>query len=137
MKKLITLTLMIAVVGVVFVGVSKAADPNMPERPKFDPNAVRGRVVVEKDANGVVTSAKVENRRNGPWNIVLDAKGLELAQLANKIVMVEGTVETKDGAKWVTVESYTEMKRPQKRPGDPNMPQRGPGGPDGPPEEGK
>ncbi|MFA5291816.1 MAG: hypothetical protein WC496_02130 [Phycisphaerae bacterium] len=129
MKKLITLILMVAVVGFVFVGVSKAADPNMPKRPMFDPNAIRGRVVVEKDADGAVTAVKIEHPRRGIWNVVLDAKGKELGEtMANKIVVVKGTVETKDGVKWVTVESYTEMKRPQRRPGDPNMPRR-PGGP--------
>ena len=127
-----------ALVGFTFVDVAKAADPNRPQRPQFDPNAIRGRVLVEKDAEGVVTSIKIENRRRGNWNVVLDEKGKELAQMENKIVHVVGKVEDKDGQKWVTVESFTEMKRPQ-RPGfDPNRPGRpqrpggrGPGGPNG------
>jgi len=132
MKKIVALSLMVAVVGFIFVSVSQA-EPNMP---KFDPNAIRGRVVVTLNDSGTVTAVKIENRKQGGWNVVLDAKGLELAQAANKMVSVEGTVATQDGEKWVTVESYTEMKRPQGRGGhrhggDPNGPP--PCDPNGPP----
>jgi len=135
MKKLIALVLMVSMVAFVFVDVSRAADPNMPKRPMFDPNAIRGMVVVEKDANGVITAVKVENRRRGTWNVVLDAKGKELGEtMANKLVTVIGKETTKDDQKWLTVGKYTEMKRPEGYggPGDPNRPRR-PGGPGGPP----
>jgi hypothetical protein len=127
MKKLVILFVMAAIVEFAFVGAATAADPNMPKKMPFDPNAVRGRVLVEKDANGVITSVKIQNRRFGDWNVVLDEKGKELAgTMANKFVHVEGKVETKDGAKWVTIESYKEVKRQQGRPGDPNhMPRPG------------
>jgi len=144
MKKAFVLSLMVAVLGSVFVSASQAADPNMP---KFDPNAIMGRVLVVKDDGGTVTSIKVENRRRGSWNVVLDAKGLELAQIPNKMVKVEGTVATEGTEKWVTVESYTEMTRPQgkhdrgqRHPYDPNNPPpidpnnpRPPFDPNGPP----
>lgn len=137
MKKLTILCLMAALIGFVFVDASSAADPNRPQRPRFDPNAIRGKVIVEKDAEGAISSVKIENRRFGNWNVVLDDNGKKLAEeMENKPVIVKGTVETKDGEKWVTVESYTEMKRPDRPrgPGDPNRPRppkpRAPGGPE-------
>lgn len=126
MKKLVMLVLMASVLGV--VSVSKAADPNMPQRPHFDPNSFRGRIAVTKDADGVITSVKLENRKRGTYNIVLDEKGKELGEkMADKFVSITGKETSKDGEKWLTVETYTEMQRPQGRrgPGDPNRP-RGP-----------
>jgi hypothetical protein len=123
MKKLMILLVMAAMVNFAIVGVSKAADPNMP---KFDPNAIRGKVAVVKDASGAITSIKIENKRRGDWNVVLDEKGKELAQMDGKYVHVTGKEETKDGQKWVTVESYKELKRPEGRRGygDPNQMRR-------------
>ncbi|OHB56720.1 MAG: hypothetical protein A2Y12_12740 [Planctomycetes bacterium GWF2_42_9] len=127
MKKLLILFVMAAIVELAFVNVSLAADPNMPKRMPFDPNAIRGRVLVEKDANGVVTAVKIQSRRTlGDYNVVLDEKGKELADtMASRIVQVEGKVEEKDGVKWLTIESYKELRRPQGRPGEPNMPRPG------------
>lgn len=127
------LVLVAVVVG--FVGVSQAADPN---RPRFDPNTIRGRVIVEKDVDGNITAARLESRRRGTYNIVLDEKGKELAAKApDKFVAVTGTVETKDDQQWLTVENYTEMRIPQRRgPDDPNRPRR-PRGPRGPNEGGE
>lgn len=136
MKKLAILVFTAAVLG--FVGISKAADPNMPDRPRFDPNTIRGRVIVEKDADGNITAAKLESRRHGTYNIVLDEKGKELAEkMADKFVAVTGTVQTQDDQQWLTVEKYTEMRIPQRRgPDDHNRPRRprGPRGPDRPGE---
>ena len=129
MKKLIIMFVMAAIIEFAFVGVCQAADPNMP---KFDPNAIRGRVLVEKDANSIITAVKLENRRRGNWNIVLDEKGKELAEtMANKIVTITGTEETKDGVKWLTVETFTELKRSEGRRGhgDPNQFRRRPSAP--------
>lgn len=133
MKKLITLILMAATVEFLFVGVSNAQEPNAPKHepnaPRFDPNMFRGRVVVVKDANGIITAVKLENRRRGTFNIVLDEKGKELGEkMVDKFVEITGTETTKDNEKWLTVEKYTEMQRPGPRgPGDPNR--HGPGGP--------
>jgi len=111
-----------------------AKDPNAPKAPMSirlaaEPNApaakdgavtVRGRLIVVKDANGII-SAKVESRRTETTNIVLDAKGKELAEkMAGKPVEVTGVETTKGSEKWLTVEKYAEMQRP------------GPGGPKGP-----
>jgi len=135
MKKLIAFTLVVVMVQFLFVGVSKAAEPNAP---KSDPNTFRGIVVVTKDANGVITAVKLENRKHGTRNIVLDEKGKELGEkMADKLVSITGKETTKDGEKWLTVETYTEMRRPQgqRGPQDPNHP-RGPGGPGSPPPDG-
>lgn len=138
MKNKVALFLMIAAIGLAFVSVTKA-DPNRPQRPHFDPNAVRGIVQVTLSDSGTVTAIKIENRRNS-WNVVLDAKGLELAKSANKMVFVEGTVAEQNGEKWVTVKSYKEIQRREggrerhRRGEDPNGPP--PGGPDGPPPGG-
>ncbi|PKL42283.1 MAG: hypothetical protein CVV39_08930 [Planctomycetes bacterium HGW-Planctomycetes-1] len=143
MKKLAILVFMAAVFG--FVGVSIAQKPHPrfdPNRPKFDPNTIRGRVIVEKDADGNITAAQLESRRHGTCNIVLDEKGKELAEkMADKFVAVTGKTEIKDDQKWLTVEKYSEMQGPQGRrgPDDPNRPRRprGPRGPGGPDEGGE
>ncbi|MGA2914749.1 MAG: hypothetical protein ABSE89_01850 [Sedimentisphaerales bacterium] len=129
MKKLIVLTIMAAMF---FAGVSKAQEPNAPKQepnaPKFNPNMFRGRIVVTKDANGIITSVKLENRRRGTFNIVLDEKGKELAEkMADKFVEITGKETTKDNEKWLTVENYSEMERPpmgRHHPDDPNNPGR-------------
>jgi hypothetical protein len=147
MKKLIALTLMAAMVEFLFVNIAMAKpnaprfepnapriEPNAPKiepnAPRFDPNMFRGIIVVAKDANGVITSVKLESRRCGTFNIVLDEKGKELGEkMADKFVEVTGTETTKGNEKWLTVEKYSEIQRPQGRhPGEPNRPHR-PGGP--------
>jgi hypothetical protein len=129
MKKLIMLTLVAAMVEFLFVDTSRAAEPNAPKFPKFDPNTMfRGRIVVAKDANGVITSVKLENRRRGTFNIVLDEKGKELGEkMADKFVEITGKETTKDNEKWLTVEKYSEIQPPpmgRHGPGEPNRPDR-------------
>jgi hypothetical protein len=134
MKKLIMLAVMIEFV---FVGISNAQDPN--HHHKFDPNMFVGRVIVTKDTKGVVTAVQFESRRRGTYNIVLDAKGKELAEkMADKMVVITGTVAAKNNENWLTVEKYNELQRPPHHrhdPGDPNRP-HDPNRPDGPPPHG-
>jgi uncharacterized membrane protein len=105
-----------------------AAEPNAPAA-KDGAVTVRGRLIVVKDANGI-TSVKVESKRTGTVvNIVLDAKGKELAEkMAGKPVEVTGVETTKNNEKWLTVEKYVEIQRPG--PGGPGGP-KGPGGQQG------
>lgn len=135
MKKMIMLTLVAAMVEFSFVGISRAAEPNAPKLPKLDPNMFRGKIVVVKDANGVITAVKLESRRRGTFNIVLDAKGKELGEkMADKLVEITGKETTKNNEKWLTVEKYIEMQRPQMGQhgqGEPNRP----GKPRGPRED--
>lgn len=122
MKKWITVAILVAVAGL-FVSISKAQEPNAP---KMNPNVFRGRVVVVKDANNVITSVKLENRRRGNFNIVLDEKGKELGQkMDGKFVEVIAKETIKNDEKWLTVESYKEVERPmpRHRPGEPNAPE--------------
>jgi hypothetical protein len=125
MKKLIMLTLVAAMVEFLFVGISRAEEPNAP---KFDPNTFRGKIVVVKDANGVITAVTLENRRRGTFNIVLDEKGKELGEkMADKFVEITGKETTKDNEKWLTVEKYSEKGKPpmgRHGPGEPNRPDR-------------
>jgi hypothetical protein len=98
-----------------------------------------GRVIVTKDTKGVVTAVQFESRRRGTYNIVLDAKGKELAEkMADKMVVITGTVAAKNNENWLTVEKYNELQRPPHHrhdPGDPNRP-HDPNRPDGPPPHG-
>jgi hypothetical protein len=69
---------------------------------------------------------QIENRRLGTFNVVLDAKGKELGEkMDGKLVSVKGVETEKDGKKWITVESYTEIKRPPQNGGN-----KAPGGND-------
>lgn len=92
----------------------KAKESNAPAA-KERVVAVRGRLIVVKDANGIIASVKLESRRPEPRtiNIVLDAKGKELTEkMAGKPVEVMGMETTKNNEKWLTVEKYTKVKRP-------------------------
>jgi hypothetical protein len=108
MKKLALLVLVVAVVGFVSVSITKAQDPNTP---KAEPK-IRGKVVVVKDTAGVITAVQLESKRLGTYNVVLDAKGKELGEkMEGKVVAVKAVESEKDGAKWLTVESYHEIQK--------------------------
>ena len=115
MKKLAMLVLAVAVVGFVSVGVAKTQDPNTP---KAEPTIV-GKVVVVKDAGGVITAVQLDSKRAGTtYNVVLDAKGKELgAKMEGKRVEVKAVESVKGEAKWLTVKSYTEIQRPEGKEG--------------------
>jgi hypothetical protein len=94
-----------------FVGNALAADANQPkETPK---EKVIGTVKEVKDSNGVVTEVAVKSRRE-TYQIKLDAKGKELGKtMDGKRVRIVGTLEVKDGVKWLTVEKYSEEPGPK------------------------
>ena len=105
-----------------------AVEPNAPAK-KAEAITVKGRLFVIKDSNGVIKSVTVETYKTGTTkttNIVLDAKGKELAEkLAGKPVEVTGIESTKGSDKWLTVEKFSEL---QKRPRDPHGPNTPPAG---------
>ena len=114
MKKLTMLVLVVAVVVFASVSVTKAQDPNTP---KAEPK-IRGKVVVVKDTAGIITAVQLESRKLGTYNVVLDAKGKELgAKMEGKRVEVKAVESVKGEAKWLTVESYTEIQRPEGKEG--------------------
>lgn len=115
MKKLAVLVLLVAVVGVTSVCLADANDPNTP---KAKQKPFIGKVVVVKDAEGVITAVQIENRKLGKYNVVLDEKGKELGEkMEGKLVAVKGVESVNDEEKWITVESYREIQRAKGRDG--------------------
>jgi hypothetical protein len=114
-------------ISILLTAEPNVVEPNAPAQ-KDGVITIRGKLVVTKDEKGVITSVKLERKKTGTThNIVLDAKGNELAKLlAGKTVEVTGKETTKGDEKWLTVEKFAEKQRPV--PGDPNKPHR-PGGP--------
>jgi flagellar basal body-associated protein FliL len=68
---------------------------------------VQGLVGVTNDANGDITAVTLTTADGVVYNVTLDENGKKLGdEMADKKVEVEGTVAEKDGAKWITVQSY-------------------------------
>ncbi|HPS56246.1 MAG TPA: hypothetical protein PLP05_11675 [Sedimentisphaerales bacterium] len=110
MKKLAMLMLVVAVAGFASVSVTKAQDT---KAHKAEPKII-GKVIVVKDAAGAVTAVQLENRKLEKYNVVLDAKGKELGEkMVGKLVAVKAVESVKNEAKWLTVESYTELQKPK------------------------
>jgi len=75
---------------------------------------VQGIVGVTKDAAGVITAVTLTAKDGAIYDVTLDAKGMELGKtMADKKVDAEGTVAEKDGAQWLTVQSYAAEKAPK------------------------
>ena len=117
MKKLITLTLVIALVAFLSVSFAKAADANAP---KAESVTIKGKISVTKDANGVITAVKLHSMMKGMIMITLDAMGKELGEkMDGKTVEATGVETAKDNEKWLTVEKYTEVQKPAEKPKEP------------------
>jgi hypothetical protein len=116
MKTRLLKVVLVAVVLSVFACTAwaeKAQDPNQPAKEPKKIQTIKGTVSVTKDEAGKITAIKITGNKKEEhvYEVVLDAKGLELGEkLAGKIVRAAGTVETKDGVNWLTVEKYTEPK---------------------------
>jgi flagellar basal body-associated protein FliL len=75
---------------------------------------VQGLVSVTKDANGDITAVTLTTKDGVVYNVTLDENGKKLGEeMANKKVEIEGTVAEKDGAKWITVQSYKAEEAPK------------------------
>jgi len=84
-----------------------AADANQPKQTPKDKPFI-GIVKEVKDQNGVVTEVTVKSPRE-TYQVTLDAKGKELGKsMDGKRVKIVGTLEVKNGVKWLTVEKYSE-----------------------------
>ncbi|MGA2172860.1 MAG: hypothetical protein ABSG82_07615 [Sedimentisphaerales bacterium] len=97
-----------------FVSNAPAADANKPkEAGKEKQTHVVGTVNEVKDQNGIVTEVTVKSPKE-TYQITLDTKGKELGQtMDGKKVKVSGTLEVKNGVKWLTVEKYSEETSPK------------------------
>jgi hypothetical protein len=110
------------VVALSLLGVSanlKAAEPNKPKMPpKTRDTTIIGTVNVTKDGSGNVTDVKIKTAKLDTYSVTLNDKAKELAKsMEGKNVRATGVVETKNGAKWLTVEKFEEVtaKAPVKR----------------------
>jgi hypothetical protein len=84
-----------------------AADANQPKQTPKDKPFI-GIVKEVKDQNGVVTEVTLKSPRE-MYQVTLDAKGKELGKsMDGKRVKIVGTLEVKNGVKWLTVEKYSE-----------------------------
>ena len=101
-----------------FVSNVLAEDANQPkEAGKEKQTHVIGTVKEVKDQNGIVTEVTVKGPRE-TYQVTLDAKGKELGStMDGKKVKAVGTVEVKDGVKWLTVEKFSEEQaKPESKP---------------------
>jgi uncharacterized protein YggE len=70
---------------------------------------LQGYVSVLRDANDLIVSVQLVTDED-TYNVVLDAKGLELGeQMEDKEVEVEGVVSEEDDQKWLKVLAFKEI----------------------------
>ena len=113
-KDLVKLAILSIAAAALLSSMCFAADKTQAEQPKPDVVKVQGVVNVTKDANDVITKVVVVAEEED-YNVVLDAKGLELGQkMADKKVEVQGVVEKKDNELWLTVQSYKAVEEAPK-----------------------
>jgi hypothetical protein len=106
-KDVVKLAILSIAAAALLSSVCFAADePKAPEQPKPDVVKVQGIVHVTRDANDVITKVTLAAETE-VYNVVLDAKGLELGKtMKGKKVEVEGVVSKKNNQTWITVQSY-------------------------------
>src|SRR5512140_1121063 len=75
---------------------------------------VKGKVEVKKDAAGTVTAVMINGMMKN-YNVVMDAKGMELAKMEGQHVEATGTVMKKDKEHWLTVASYQEKMKDKEK----------------------
>ncbi|HUT35309.1 MAG TPA: hypothetical protein VNE39_17600 [Planctomycetota bacterium] len=87
-----------------------------PKVPK--PKPIMGTVAVTKDADTIKSITITSGKKDAPvvYCVVLDDNGKKVAELDGKKVKATGTVEEKDGNKWLTVATCEELvKKPPKK----------------------
>ena len=110
-KYVIVLTGLVVVFSLLGIaGNLRAADPNKPKAAhKTKEVSVTGTVSAIKDSQGNITEVKVKTAKGVTYDVTLNEKGKEMGQtMADKKVKAEGTTETKNRAKWLTVEKFSE-----------------------------
>jgi uncharacterized alpha/beta hydrolase family protein len=110
---------LMALVGVVAVCMllavvsnAMAADVNQPKEKSKDSNSlVIGIVNVVKGNDGNIAEIKVTVHRQLIYEVVLDAKGIELGKtMADKRARIEGTIEKKGDVQWLTVKTFSDLR---------------------------
>jgi len=104
-KDLVKLAIVSIAAAALLISICFAADETqVVEQPSVV--KVQGVVNVTKDANDVITKVVVVTEKE-EYNVVLDAKGLELGKtMQDKKVEVQGVVTKKYDQLWLTVQSY-------------------------------
>jgi hypothetical protein len=111
MKRIFIVSLALCVMGLWVAQAAWSA-----EAAKNKDVTIKGKVTVQKGTDGKITSIKLMHKDKVACHIVLDAKGMELGNtLADKHVEVTGAEETKNSEKWITVKSFKELTRPEKK----------------------
>jgi len=129
MKKLVIalIGLAVALSLLVVVPALQAAEPNKPKiAHKNGEISVIGTVNVTKDDSGNITAINIKTARLDTFNITINDKAKEMAaSFAGKNVRATCIIETKDGARWLTVEKYQEMvAQPAIKPLKPHEPNK-------------
>jgi hypothetical protein len=106
-KDFVKLAIMSIAAAALLSSICFAADETQAvEQPKPSVVKVQGVVSVTTDANDVITKVVLVTE-DEDYNVVLDAKGLELGKMMEgEKVEVQGVVEDKSGELWLTVQSY-------------------------------
>lgn len=97
---LMSLIAAVCLTGLYVAAEECAAPPVKTEVKVADVVMVTGTVVVEKNAEGVVAAVKIQPVEGAAVAIALDAAGQKVAAMADKKVVLKGTM--KDGALCVT-----------------------------------
>lgn len=114
-KDLVKLAVMSIAAAALLISICFAADETQAvEQPEPDVVKVQGVVNVTTDANDVITKVVLVAEKED-YNVVLDAKGLELGKMMEgKKVEAQGVVELKGSELWLTVQSYKAVEEAPK-----------------------
>lgn len=100
-----------------FVGQVVAAEHGDQPKKKRTPSVV-GTVAVTKDGDTIksITITSVRKTETIAYSVVLDDNGKKVADLNGKKAKATGTIEEKDGTKWITVATCEEyVPKPKKQ----------------------
>ena len=109
---MLTTKRMCGIVFVLMASVLLASSLFAEEAPGADVVKLQGVVSASRDANDVITSVRLTTADDVTYEVVLDAKGMELGeQMEGEEVEAEGTVSEKDGQKWLTVSAFKRVEQ--------------------------
>jgi phage-related protein len=113
-KNLVNLAILL-IAGTMLLGSVCFAAEQSPRMEQLKVVKVQGVVNVIKDANDVISGVTVVTEDEVVYNVVLNAKGLELGkEMADREVEVEGVVSNQDGQNWIEVHSYKQVEEASK-----------------------